>query len=151
MDVWEAILVFACLGTFFLEVLAFRKMILLIIEIKEGLGIAEDKEFRPGDMLCDGLTAIGLRLGEVDKNGKPTQRNLELQQALGNIFSFATEVAMSRLQQQTGIPDISKLPKKQQGYLAALQFAQPILEGLMGGAKRKIVAEAKEAITPPGW
>ena len=121
MDMWEAILVVACLGTFLLEVAAFYKIIQLIEEIKDGLGIKKDQVFQPGDMLADGLISLVERMSEDSERGERARS------AFSNMIYWGTDIMRERFMSSAGNVeegglDLSKMPKGVQSVMGIVQF-----------------------------
>jgi len=154
MDIWAFILAAACLGTFVLEVWGFWKIICLIKNIKEGIGITDDGAFNTGHMLKEAVVSIGLTLGDVDAKGKPTEDNLELQQALGNVFGFGAMVVKQRLMgggaEGGAIMDPPKKIKNVGDIFQAF-MANPELitmgKNFLGGVGKKATKKAIEEVT----
>lgn len=153
MDFWAFILAAACLGTFVLEVWGFWKIIKLITNIKEGLGISEDGTFSPGEMLKNAVVSIGLVLGEVDEKGKPTEANLDMQQALANIFGYGAAVVKQQFMgamNGDGTMDVDALPKKYRGPVALANALGINLGDIVKGFGKKAVKKASDNVLD-GW
>lgn len=136
MDVWESILVLACLGTFLLEIFAFMRIIALIEEIKEGLGIHKDKVFKPGEMLAEAVISLMEKMAEDTAEGERARK------AFGSCVLYAANVGLSALGQKgavsedgTPLPpiqmDLKSVPKEYRGIVALGQTFAPFAKNLI--------------------